>query len=63
MLFLSELDRMCTATLAGAFGVRNFQPDNFNEIEFRQLRAGVANTSRQAVAKANRRAGPEQGNL
>jgi hypothetical protein len=62
MLSLLELDRICTISVAGAFGVRLFNPQNFNEIDLRQLRAGVANSSRRAIQAKPVRAGAEQGN-
>lgn len=61
MLPLSELDRICTATLAGAFGVRLFQPDTFTMTEFRRLRAGVTNSIRTVAEPSPLRAGNEQG--
>ena len=63
MLSVANLDRICTATLAGGFGVHLFLSKNFTEIEFRRLRAGVANSSRPAVAQMWHRAGSEQGKL
>lgn len=63
MLSVVDPTRICTATLAGGFGVHLFLPENFTEIEFRHLRAGVANSSRDAVVQTTRRAGSEQGNL
>lgn len=61
MLSLSDLDRICVATLAGAFGVRVFLPDTFDETEFRRLHAGVANTTRRATVQKSSRAGAEPG--
>ena len=63
MLSFTDLDRICTATLAGGFGVHLFLPKTFIEIEFRHIRAGVANSSRQAVVPTTRRTGSEQGKL
>jgi hypothetical protein len=61
MLSFSDLDRICTATLAGAFRVRIIQPDTFNQIEFRRLRAGAANTSRTSGGLTAAGRGFEQG--
>jgi len=61
MLPLSDLDRFCTATMAGAFAVRLFQPDTFTMIEFRRLRAGSTYSTRSKAAPRPLRAGNEQG--
>lgn len=61
MLPLSDFDRFCTATLAGAFGIHVIQPDAFTMIEVRLLRAGVTNSTGTIAAPSQLRAGNEQG--
>jgi len=62
MLSRNELDRICTATLAGGFGVARLERDALRTIENRLAPANLAEHPRAAAAMPAARRGYEQGN-